>query len=200
MPRYAVIEGGEMRGVIDTPVEYTPEVAASRGYVECPVDVSDRSHRYVGGVFQEMPAEVRAKRAVPPTFPAVWDWDVGDWVDLRDFGQKRAAKWREIKAARSAAEFGGLTWDGSVFDSDPMSQQRIQGGVLMAQLALANSESFEIDWTLADNSVRTLGATEMMAVGRALGQHIAACHAKGRTLRNLVNAANTAAELDAIAW
>lgn len=134
---------------------------------------------------------------LPPQPWLTWSNDTFQWVDARNLEQLRAAKWNQIKAARDAAEFGGFTWDGSAFDSDLTSQSRIQGA---AQLAALAPTTFSIDWTLADNSVRTLNAAQMTAVGEALGAHVATQHAIGRTLRTAIEAATTPGELDAIAW
>lgn len=133
----------------------------------------------------------------PPAPYMVWSEQQIAWVDARDLAGKKDAKWEEIKAAREAAEFGGFTWDGSTFDSDPLSQQRIAGAV---QLASLDPTGFTIDWTLADNTFRTLNAQEMTAVGVAMGQHVNAQHVKARILRQQIEAATTEAELDAIVW
>lgn len=127
---------------------------------------------------------------------SVWDETLVQWVDPRDLNTLKAAKWDEIKAARSAAEYGGFTWDGSPFDSDSASQQRIIGA---SQLATLTPE-LEIDWTLADNTVRTLNAQEMNEVGMALGQHVNAQYVHARTLRQQISAAQTTQELESIVW
>lgn len=131
-----------------------------------------------------------------PSANHVFDYDTKQWADPRTLEELKAAKWEEIKAARDVAEFGGFTWDGSTFDSDSASQQRIIGA---AQLAALDT-SFVIDWTLADNTVRTLNASEMIAVGEALGIHVNAQHVKGRTLRQQIEQATTKAEVEAVAW
>lgn len=107
-----------------------------------------------------------------------------------------AQVWAQIKAAREAAEFGGFSWDGSVFDSDAMSQSRIQGAVLLASMAPA----FSVDWTLADNTTRTLSAADLAQVGAALGQHVQACHSTARDLRQQVSLASTVEQLLALSW
>lgn len=141
------------------------------------------------GVFVAFPEQ--------PSPQHVFDWDSHAWVDPRSLADLKAEKWVAIKAARDAAEFGGFTWDGSVFDSDLISQSRIQGATQLAGLA---PMTFSLDWTLADNSVRTLNAMQMIAVGEALGAHVATQHSIGRSLRAAIEAATSAAELDAIAW
>lgn len=108
----------------------------------------------------------------------------------------KSLKWGEVKNCRSAAEYGGFTWDDSTFDSDALSQQKIIGASQMATL----TPGFEIDWTLADNTVRTLNAAEMNAVGVALGQHVNAQYVKARALRQQIEDAATREEVAAIAW
>lgn len=112
----------------------------------------------------------------------------------------KTAKWAEVKQHRDATENGGFVWGGSSFDSTPISQSRIQGAAQLATLAMINNQPFGIDWTLADNSVRTLNAQEMIAVGMAMGQHINACHTRARQLRSLIEAAQTKEEVEAIYW
>ena len=127
----------------------------------------------------------------------VWDDDTLKWVDGRTLDDLKAAKWEEIKAARSNAEYGGFSWDGSEFDSDAASQQKIMGA---SQLAGLDPDNFLVDWTLKDNTVRTLNAADMNAVGAALGQHVNSQYVKARNLRQQIESATTKAEVEAIAW
>lgn len=112
----------------------------------------------------------------------------------------KARAWAGIKYVRGVLEFGGFTWDNSAFDSDAQAQARIQGGVQLATIAAANNQPFSIDWTLADNSVRTLSSTEMVTVGFALAAHVQAVHTTARTLRSQIEAATTVAEVEAVTW
>lgn len=131
-----------------------------------------------------------------------WAWDATArrWVSSPTLAALKAARWLYIRTQRDAAEFGGFAWDGSMFDSDSASQARIMGAVQMATLAAAQQQPFEIDWTLADNTVRTLDGADMVAVGLALGAHVAATHAAGRALRADINAATTAEQVAAVVW
>jgi hypothetical protein len=139
----------------------------------------------------------RAALSARPPYAARWDVPTKAWIDTRDLEQVRADKWTEIKAAREGAEYGGFTWDGSAFDSDAISQGRIQGGVQLANIV---GPTFSIDWTLADNTVRALSAADMVNVGLALGQHVQAQFAIARTLRDQIAAATTVGEVAALAW
>lgn len=126
----------------------------------------------------------------------LFDYTTKQWVDPRTLDDLKTAKWAEVKAARSTAEFSGFTWDGSVFDSDALSQSRIQGAIQLASL----TPDFSIDWTLADNTVRTLNAADIAAVGVALGTHVATQHSKARELRDVITAAVSATEVMAVNW
>lgn len=128
-----------------------------------------------------------------------WRYEGGVFVEYPDAHNKEV-KWGTIKIARDAAEHAGFTWDGSVFDSDQISQSRIQGAAQLASIAQMAGQPFTIDWTLADNTVRTLSAADMISVGQALALHINATHERGRQLRAQIEVAQTGPELDAIQW
>ncbi len=139
---------------------------------------------------------VVVSKGVKPSPHHIFDYENKQWVDPRTLQDFKSAKWEEIKLAKDAAEFGGFDWNGSRFDSDAISQSRIQ---LYVQLA-AMSPAFFIDWTLADNSVRTLDAAGMAAVGAALGAHVSAQHMLARGLRMQIDAATSSTQLENINW
>jgi len=126
----------------------------------------------------------------------VMDAATGIWFDPRTPQDHKDAKWTELKEARSQAEYAGFTWDGSVFDSNAISQQRITGAVTLAQM----DAEFSIDWTLANNAARTLSATDMKGVGAALGLHVATQFAHAQDLRMQLDAAQTPEEVAALGW
>ena len=136
---------------------------------------------------------------VIPTRPSpnhVFNYVTKQWEDPRTLLDLKESQWHSIKQARALAEYAGFTWNGSVFDSDAISQNRITGAVTLAQL----SPSFTIDWTLADNTVRTLNQVEMFQVGAALGTHVQTQFAKGQLLRVQIEAATTKEAIEAITW
>jgi len=108
----------------------------------------------------------------------------------------KGVKWTQIKQARITAEYAGFTWYGSTFDSDAISQQRITGAVSLAML----DSAFTIDWTLKDNTVRTMNATDMIAVGVALGTHVATQFSHGQALRAQIEAATDQAGVESVVW
>lgn len=138
----------------------------------------------------------------PPFDGAVpyWTPQGTEWRDDRTLEQVRAQQWAQIKAERAAREFGGMVWDGSPFDTDEVSQRRIQGAVQLAVIAQAAQQPFSIGWTLADDSVRTLDGADMIAVGMALAQHVGSLHETGRLLRQQIDEAATVADVIAVSW
>jgi hypothetical protein len=103
-----------------------------------------------------------------------------------------------VKAARDAREFGEFVWSGHSFDGDIQAQRRLNLAVMAAQMALQTNAPWSIDWTLADNAVMTLSASDLVAVVEALGANIDAAHEDARAKRALIEAATTVADLDAI--
>jgi hypothetical protein len=131
-----------------------------------------------------------------PTPHHVFKCPTQQWEAPRTLDDRKATQWNLIKQARSQAEYAGFTWDGSTFDSDTLSQNRITGAVTLAQL----SPGFTINWTLADNSTRTLNQADMIATGVALGVHVQTQFAKAQGLRLQIDAASTPGQVAAVVW
>lgn len=177
-----------------------PDIAAAH---DPSIDATIMAFDWTGaqGVYVlDLTTQTIAPQGLPPSSWHQWDWETLAWVDPRTLDDLKAAQWALIKRARDAAEQAGFVWDGSWFDCDPTSQSRIQGGALMATTALLNSAPFSIEWTLADNTTRTLDAAQMVAVGLAMGQHIDSIHQTGRALRAQIDAATTAEAVAAVLW
>jgi hypothetical protein len=160
------------------------EFWASAGYIQADAFVA----------YTEEQAQAKRNR---PGAKFRWSNQSMSWEDLRDLSQVKSEKWEQIKAKRDEVEHGGFTWDGSRFDSDLASQNKIIGAV---QLANVIGDSFTIDWTLSDNSVRTLNRQQMVGVGEALGVHVVTQHTIGRSLRQQIENATTAADVAAVTW
>lgn len=127
-----------------------------------------------------------------------WDITLKSWIP--DLEKAKTTKLQQLKTARTKKESGGFAWDGSVFDSDPQSQLRLQGAVQLAQMSSASNTPFSIEWTLKDNTVRTLSGNDMIAVGLALAGHITGVHELYRDLKNEVDMATTVQQVDNINW
>lgn len=161
------------------------------------IGIGDSSTHYVkdGKILQYPYGVVQAKaEGYAPWMK--WSNKTLSYTDLRALSAIKDQKWAEIKNCRIQAEAGPFIWDGSQFDSDPLSQSRIQG---IVQLAMLNPD-LTVNWTLYDNTVRVLTAAELIQVGFALLTFIDGIHARSRKLRSLIDAATTIEEVNNIDW
>lgn len=158
------------------------------------------THYYSNGNIVEYDNAIKLIKQNRPSWTPGWSNATMSWIDPRNLAQKQLHKWEEIKEIRAQKEFGSFTWDNSEFDADSESQRRIQGAAQLAMIAASASQPFEIDWTLADNTVRTLSGADMISVGLALGTHVATQYEIARTLRTAIEATTTEEELNAITW
>lgn len=155
-------------------------------YVAATGSVSRSTHYVENGELHEIPPE--------PGPHHVFDYSSKSWVYSIELA--RDEKWSEMKMHRDAEEFGGLDFGGHRYDTDALSQQRIQGA--SQQVALGAFTS--IKWTTADNLTVTLTAQEVDDLARAVGQLVNTAHERGRIVRLEIAAATTEAELEAITW
>lgn len=135
-----------------------------------------------------------------PNSPEIWDWELMQYIDPRSLAEIKEARWAELKLARTQAESEGFTWDGSIFDSDPSSQARINGAVTLALIARQLNQPYEVTWTLKNSTTRTLSIDEMIAVGLTLGNHVQTIFNKGQLLQQQINQATTKEEVTSIVW
>jgi hypothetical protein len=110
----------------------------------------------------------------------------------------RAVIWGHVKTLRDAKINGGVLTPAGTFDSNDLSRLNVSGAVLGAVVAKSASAPYSVQWTLQDNSVVTLDADQMIEVGMAMLNHVAACHDYARMLRGMIEAATDMAELLAI--
>lgn len=162
---------------------------------EIPFDLmsSDYMYRYdhdMGSI------SVTDKPLIPVMPYTIWDGVAGEWTDPRDLEDKKDDKWAEIKKARDAEEFSTFTWNSYTFQCDEVSQQRLMGAVLRAQIDPQQT----VDWTLSDNTSRTFTATEIKQVGLSLAAHVDGCHVKARQLREQIVNATNETEINAVTW
>ena len=102
----------------------------------------------------------------------------------------KTALWERVKALRDAVIDGGAPTPIGVVDSDELSRSNISGAALGALIAQSASASFSMEWTAKDNSVHTLDAPGMIALGLAVLQHVSAAHDRARDLRAEIEAAS----------
>lgn len=144
--------------------------------------------------------DVEAKQFVPrlpkPYQHYKFDWTTKQWIDPRTLDEIKQEKWNELKALRTEKEVGGFSWNNYAFDSDLASQQKIIGATQLAQL----DGNYVVDWTLKDNSIITLTASQVLLVGKALGAHLTQLHILSQQLRQQIDDATTKEQVELIQW
>jgi len=150
------------------------------------------SVRYLNNEFLSIPNR-------PSSFHT-FDYEIGEWVDPRQLEDFKSLKWNEIKAARTEVEFGPFTYNGMEFDGDLDAQRRLAAYVSVSKSALASSQTFSADFTLANNSVVNLTAEDFVGIELAKVQAVAAAFAKANALRLDIENATTIEELGGIVW
>lgn len=112
----------------------------------------------------------------------------------------REAKRQEINTARDTAEQGGFEYLGKVFDSDPVSCQRIALASQTAMMCKTAGQEFNVVWTCQDNTTIELDADAMIGVSVALTQWSNTCHVKASELKEQLAQATTEDEIKNISW
>lgn len=121
----------------------------------------------------------------------------GEYVCEVPLDKLKQAKRDEINKARDNAEQGGFEYLGKMFDSDPVSCQRIS---CASQTFAMADDTATIIWTCQDNTTIELNKPQVMGLVVALTMWANTCHQKASKLKELVNAATSAEEVDAISW
>ena len=124
-----------------------------------------------------------------PSQNHIFDFKIKTWLDVRSIAEIKEQKWAEIKLERDRIEFGGFEFDGDIYDSDQVSQGRILG---------ASIAGVDQVWTLADNSTRSLSASQLQQLYATLQMHIAAAHDRGRIARQLIYEATNKEQIEAV--
>lgn len=112
----------------------------------------------------------------------------------------KEAKREEINTARNAAEQGGFSYKGKIFDSDPISCIRISSAAQAMQVAPMSEEVPTITWTCQDNSTIDLTAADLMGLVVALAEWSNACHQKATQIKTLLEECQTPEEVEKISW
>lgn len=109
------------------------------------------------------------------------------------FAELQTAKRAEIAAARYEREIAGVEVNGILLDTGRDSQALITGAALAAML----DENYSLNWKTTSGFIH-LTAPEIIAVAQAVRAHVQSCFDREGELVALVDAAQTAEELDAI--
>jgi hypothetical protein len=120
-------------------------------------------------------------------------WTGDAWVI--DMEKLKYDKKAEMADKRWQAETGGITINGVEIATDRESQALLMGAVLVAQ----NNPEYVVNWK-AKNGWAVLDAATILAVADAVRNHVQACFDREKDLQDQIDAATTAAELEAVVW
>lgn len=176
---------GKVLHCVSIPREFYNNAAAHQDYIEVDYFIFERASRVEGYVDKGEWYAAEGK----PSENHIYDYDLKDWIDPRTIDDIKAQKWAEIKSQRDQLEFGGFEFEGNIYDSDQVSQNRIMGA------AIAGMDQV---WTLADNTHVALTADQLKGLYTALQTHIASAHERGRIAREAIYASNTIEEVEAV--
>lgn len=112
----------------------------------------------------------------------------------------KALKREEINKARDETEQGGFEYMGKIFDSDPISCQRISCAAQAMSMTPMSEETPTITWTCQDNTTIDLNLQELMGLVVALAQWSNTCHQKATALKEKIEPCTSKEELDKIVW
>lgn len=106
--------------------------------------------------------------------------------------------WADAKEYRDNKMQSGCTTLKGRVDTNYLSQQKLTGAALAAQIRIAMNDSTSIDWTMADNTVVPHTPQEMLQTGMQVVQFIQDCQNTATAIRDQIYSATTLEELSAV--
>lgn len=114
-----------------------------------------------------------------------------------DLDTVKATKIAQLKRIRDTKELEPVEFDGSSFDFDSKSYERITAAIYALE---SQGAPATINWTLADNGSTPVTAANLRGVIAAAAVRSDALHTQYRILKESVLAAETVDEVDKITW
>lgn len=100
-----------------------------------------------------------------------------------------------LKAQRDNAEVEPITYQGYSFDYDERARDRINAAIIALEL---QGEGATIEWTTADNADTPVTANDLKMIIAAVAVRSNKLHTAYRVAKEKVEAATTAAEVEAV--
>lgn len=101
----------------------------------------------------------------------------------------------ELKAERDEAEVTPIEYNGHSYDFDSKARDRISAAIIALEL---QGEGATIDWTTADNADTPVTANDLKMIIAAVAVRSNKLHTAYRVAKEKVEAATTAAEVEAV--
>jgi len=112
---------------------------------------------------------------------------------------EQAAAWEQVKAQRLARDKLPLSYLSASFDFESAEdREKIKWMIDAAKRATEKGLSFSVDWTMADNSVLTLTADQVLDIPLVVAARSDATHQKARAIKARIDAAGNPEAIDAI--
>lgn len=111
--------------------------------------------------------------------------------------EAKASKLNQLKDARDAAEVEPIESGGYLYDYDEKARDRVNAAIIALDLM---GEGATIEWTMANNTNANVTANDLRAMIGAVALRSNTLHVKYRHLKDMVNAAQTYEEVQAITW
>ena len=161
-------------------VEITDEQAAA-------IAASDTPSFLIDGELKSMPEVMAIRRA---------EREAARLTELyaADPEAAKAAKINQLRAARDAVEFGGITFNGLPVQTDMVTQARLTSALSLVALNPATV----IKWEFPDGSIVDLDKATIEALAAAVFGHVQQTRTDFAAAKTLVDAAATVEELTAI--
>ena len=118
-------------------------------------------------------------------------------IPLPNIEAVKAAKIAQLKRIRDTKELEPVEFDGSSFDFDSKSYERITAAIYALE---SQGAPATINWTLADNGSTPVTAANLRGVIAAAAVRSDALHTQYRILKESVLAAKTAEDVEKIKW
>ena len=161
-------------------VEITDEQAAAIAASDTPSFLMDGEIKYMPEVMAIRRAEREAARLTE--------------LYAADPEAAKAAKINQLRAARDAAEFGGITFNGLPVQTNMVTQARLTSALSLVALNPATV----IKWEFPDGSIVDLDKATIEALAAAVFGHVQHTRTDFAAAKTLVDAAATVEELTAI--
>lgn len=111
--------------------------------------------------------------------------------------QVKQEKIIEFKIMRNTAEVEPITYQGYSFDYDSKARDRINAAIIALEL---QGEGATIDWTTADNADTPVTANDLKMIIAAVAVRSNKLHTAYRVSKEKVEAATTAADVEAVTF
>lgn len=103
----------------------------------------------------------------------------------------------ELKAQRDSKEVEPITYNGNLYDYDEKARDRISAAIIALEL---QGEGATIDWTTADNADTPVTANDLKMIIAAVAVRSNKLHTAYRVAKEKVEAATTAADVEAVTF